>query len=130
MLSLSNAESEAAEETRRTMVLLKSAIFLFSSSVLAITTPMHALRGKVLSFRFSVQFCLFTPEWEGTIFIVPLFVLLILSFHFSYHFFYRSNFLNGMVLLEAFPYGRNPWIFQFMERNKCALRHSARGTDW
>ena len=30
------------------------------------------------------------------------------SFHFSYHFFYRSTFWNGTMLFEVFPCERNP----------------------
>ena len=38
------------------------------------------------------------------------------SVHLSYHFFSRSTFWNGTVLLEVFPSERNPSAFYFSEQ--------------
>ena len=89
-------------------------LFLFTQSfrftvfslVLAIfprtTTSTHALRAKILSFRFLDKSFTSLPVHTGTERNDCV------SFHFSYHLFYRSTFWNGTMLFEAFPCERNP----------------------
>ena len=81
----------------------------------ATTTSTHAHKGKISSFHFSDLFYTSLPVHTGTERNDCV------SFHFSYHFFYRSTFWNGTMLFEAFPCEHNPWAFHFSERkwNDC-----------
>ena len=66
------------------------------------TISTHALRAKILSFRCLDQSCTSLPVHTGTERNDCV------SFHFSYHLFYRSTFWNGTMLFQAFPCERNP----------------------
>ena len=79
---------------------------LKSLPVFPATTFTHAFRPKILSFRFLDQSCMF--------FCTSLHVHTgterndCVSFHFSYHLFYRSTFWNRTMLFQAFPCELNP----------------------
>ena len=68
----------------------------------ATATSTHALRAKLLSFRFLDQSCTSLPVDTGTERNDCT------SFHFSYPFFYCFTFWSGTILFQAFPCERNP----------------------
>ena len=81
----------------------RSTVFsLVLASFSSNNTSTHAFRAKILSFRFLDQSCTSLPVHTGTERNDCV------SFHFSYHLFYRSTFWNGTMLFQAFPCERNP----------------------
>ena len=92
MLSFSNVASEASEVTRTAMLLQSSILLAFLFLFPSNSNTNTYTWGKILSFRFSDQFCRFTREWNGKIAYRSTFRIT----------FSCTTFWNGTMLFEAF----------------------------